>query len=1090
MSFIPAEAQASLAELVTYLASADNALRSKAEQTLDSEWSSGKEIEMLLLYLAEAACTSTDQTIQAFCAVLFRRVAIKSPKEWSNVTDRTIDVISEPVRQQIRSTLLNGFLSVKSKQIRHKLADAISEVAKEDSSPAGTWNDLLPSLIEATRHSDASYRESAFRVFSNAPELIGKENHEAILPVFNAGFADEDDDVCVAACTAFVAFFRELPRKTYASHAPLLPNLMNSLPRFLQNGKDFALSSILASLIDLVELAPKMFKDMFPTIIEFCAAVARNKDLDSSARMGALELLTTFSEVSPAMCKKTPTFTNTMVEITLLMLTEVCIDDDDAAEWNNSSDLDDGELEPEYDAARQALDRVSLKLNGMAIATPLFNYLPMLISSDDWRQRQAALMALSSAAEGCSDVLIAEIPRILDLVLPTLQDNHPRVQYASCNALGQMSTDFSDVIQRTEGNRILPGLISKLTNKSVPRVQAHAAAALVNFSEAATKDVLEPYLDDLLTNLLGLLQSPKRYVQEQVLTTIAIIADAAETKFIKYYDTLMPLLTDVLKTDMGTENRMLKGKCIECATLIALAVGKEKFAPHCQELIQLLGSLQEYALEEDDPVKSYLEQGWSRICRLMGPDFLPYLPAVLPPLLTAAKVAQDLALLEEEDVEEFRNNDEWDVISISGKNIAVHMASLDSKVVALDLLRTYAVQLKGSFNPWVKEIVTDICIPALDFFMHDGVRGAAALTLAAMLRCSVYATGSESNDTLQLWRLISDKLIVVSESDPVSEILVAYYSSLVECINVLGPNSLEESQLQALASSINSNLMRIYARLKSFEKDENEYTEDVDVEDEEYSDEELLDESHSLITAIFKNAKSHFLKAFQELTPTIATFIKDENINVKVCGLWIVSDLLEYGGSESAAWKDIFMTTVAESLNSAHASVRHAAFYAVGVASQNGNVYSDFCIACLEPIFKMASIPDARADENAVATENAVAAIAKICHRLGASVPNLDVLLQQWVCLLPVVQDDEAAAYVYTFLSELVRNRHPSVVHQVPKVFDSVVQALAQGSIAGETAERVSVATRELLGSMSQADANALLSKYPSDMGIIKKWFS
>ena len=115
-------------------------------------------------------------------------------------------------------------------------------------------------------------------------------------------------------------------------------------------------------------------------------------------------------------------------------------------------------------------------------------------------------MALSSAAEGCADVLMNEIPKILDMILPSLEDEHPRVQYAGCNALGQMSTDFADVIQRTSGDRILPALISKLTNKSVPRVQAHAAAALVNFSEAATKEVLEPYLDDLLNNLLILLQ--------------------------------------------------------------------------------------------------------------------------------------------------------------------------------------------------------------------------------------------------------------------------------------------------------------------------------------------------------------------------------------------------------------------------------------------------------------------------------------------------------------------------------------------------------------------------------------------------------
>ena len=150
----------------------------------------------------------------------------------------------------------------------------------------------------------------------------------------------------------------------------------------------------------------------------------------------------------------------------------------------------------------------------------------------------------------------------------------------------------------------------------------------MNFSEAATKDILEPYLDDLLNNLLVLLQSPKRYVQEQVLTTIAIIADAAEQTFVKYYDTLMPLLVNVLKTDMGDENRLLKAKCIECSTLIALAVGKEKFEPQSHDLIQLFGHIQQSATADDDPVKQYLEQAWGRICRILGKDFLPYLSLI------------------------------------------------------------------------------------------------------------------------------------------------------------------------------------------------------------------------------------------------------------------------------------------------------------------------------------------------------------------------------------------------------------------------------------------------------------------------------
>lgn len=1091
MSVVPQEYSTVLNQLLENLLSSDNSTRAAAEKSLEQDWSARANVEVLLVFLAEQACQGNNDTIRAFASVMFRRIAIKSPKELSSVTDRTIGVISEPVRQQIRSILLSGFTAPQSNQVRHKLSDAISEVSKEDASPPGSWTELIPALFEATRNPDPSFRESAFRVFSASPELIDKSYIDDVLPVYNAGFEDENDDVRIAACTAFVAFFRELPKKTWKSLSPLLPNLLNSLPRFLQNGQDQALASVLEALIDLVELAPKMFKDMFPTIIEFCSAVAKNKELELNTRMAALELLSTFAEVSPAMCKLTPSYTEQMVLLTLSMLTEVCIDDDDAAEWNNNDDSEDEDDEPEYGAARQALDRVALKLNGQALAGPLFQYLPSMVQSNNWRERQAALMALSSAAEGCSDVLINEIPKILDMILPTLDDEHPRVQYACCNALGQMSTDFADLIQRTSAHRILPALISKLTNKSVPRVQAHAAAALVNFSEAASKEILEPYLDDLLNNLLVLLQSPKRYVQEQVLTTIAIIADAAQKTFIKYYDTLMPLLVNVLQTDVGDENKLLKAKCIECSTLIALAVGKEKFQPHSQQLIQLFGHIQQSTTDDDDTVKQYLEQAWGRICKILGKDFLPYLPSVLPPLMVTAKASQDISLLEEDDAEELKMNEEWDVINLSGKWIGVHSAALDEKVTAMDLLRTYAIQLKEDFQPWVKEIAEDIAIPGLGFYLHDGVRGSAALTLASLLRCSIAATGNNSTETLTLWSKICENISEVLGTEPVPELLVAYYTALVESINSLAPGAISNVQLLALAKAMLTNMVEIHDRIKVRDNDEDEYTEDVEEDEEEYTDEELLDEINKAISAIFKNVKSNFLESFQQLAPTVSLFLNDENTTLKLCGLCIVCDILEHCGPNSTVYKDMFLGVIASSVTSPHAGIRQASSYSVGMAAQfGGDAYAEFCLSCLEPMFKMAVVPDARADENIHATENSVSAIAKVCHRFANSVPNLPAVIDQWIALLPITQDETAAPFAYMFLSELIDSNHPSITKQIPKVVDSVIQALAHGSISGTTAQKIVASTRALLGSIPHADALALLQRNPSDLDVVQKYFS
>ncbi len=1089
MSSLPNDINGALLELLAGLSSSDNNVRSQAESTLYSSWTVAERVDVLLMFLAEQATGGATDEAKQFSAVLFRRLAIRSPQNLKSVTERTISNINQHALNQIRALFLKGFISQQPNHIRHKLADVIAELAKDDL-PA--WNELLSTLLEAAKNPDASFRESAFRIFAATPALVDKSYVNEILPIYHSGFDDVNDDVRIAACTAFVAFFQNLPKKSWPSVESLLPNLLNSLPRLLQNNKDIALAAVLESLIELVELAPKMFRNMFETIIQFCSAVSKNKDLDSSARLAALELLTTFSESSPNMCKRQPQYTQAIVVITLSVMTEVCVDDDDAAEWNNADNTEDDEEEPEYDSARQALDRVSLRLGGECLASPLFQMIPPMLNSADWRERQAALMALSSAAEGCRDVLIGEIPRILDMILPALNDQHPRVQYATCNALGQISTDFADLIQKTAGDRIVPALVSKLTNQSVPRVQAHAAAALVNFSENATKETLEPYLDDLLTNLLTLLQSPKRYVQEQVLTTIAIVADAAEKKFVKYYDTLMPLLINVLTTDMGDENRLLKAKCIECSTLIASAVGKEKFAPHSNDLIQLFGMIQQSSLQEDDPVKPYLEQGWGRIARIIGKDFLPYLPSVLPPLIEAAKAQQDINLLEEDEAEEFNQDEDWDVIQLSGRHIAVHTALLDDKAAAIDLIAGYADILKGDFYQYTREIVIDIVLPAIDFYLHDDVRRAAASSLPSLLITSKFATGEKSTQTLELWQLISDKLIKAIGTEPVQDLLFIYYGAFSDCIQVIGDDALSPTQLASFTKNVNEGLKEMYERIKEHESQDDEYNEEIDEEDRDYSDEELSDEINKVLSIVFKSSKTAFLQPFQTLVPTIAAYINDSNVTAKLFGLCVAADLIEYTGEHSQVFQDLFLNQVGESLLNPNSSVRQAAAYAVGVAAQHAtSTYHDFILASLEPLFKSTQFSDARSEDNINATENASVAIAKILHSAGTSLPNFDAFVDSWIKTLPVVQDNEAAPYAYRFLSQLIESGHGAIQSQIPHIVDSVIQALIYNSIGGKTAETVVASTKKLLGSIPQDDAMSLLQRYPVDaQQVIQKWFA
>jgi len=121
-----------------------------------------------------------------------------------------------------------------------------------------------------------------------------------------------------------------------------------------------------------------------------------------------------------------------------------------------------------------------------------------------------------------------------------------------------------------------------------PRVQAHAAAAVINFTEKCDKEILKLYLDGLLSKLLQLLQCNRKMVQEQAITAIASVADCASEHFIRFYDTFMPLLKQILYHANSKEYRMLRGKAMECISLIGMAVGKEKFFGDAKEVMDFM----------------------------------------------------------------------------------------------------------------------------------------------------------------------------------------------------------------------------------------------------------------------------------------------------------------------------------------------------------------------------------------------------------------------------------------------------------------------------------------------------------------------
>ncbi|KAA8644804.1 nuclear import receptor PSE1 [Aspergillus tanneri] len=1094
MSLLPPEVHSALSQLLRALGTPDNAVRTQAEEQLNNDWIQGRP-DVLLMGLVEQIEGSEDAVTRAFAAVLFRRIATKTRKDpVTNEAKELFSTLTTDQRLIIRQKLVTCLTNASATDVRKKIGDAVAEIARQYTEYGDQWPELLGVLFQASQSPESGLREAAFRIFSTTPGIIEKSHEDAVVGVFSKGFKDDNIAVRIAAMEAFASFFRSISKKSQPKFFPLMPELLNVLPPLKESSESDELSSAFLALIELAEVSPKMFKSLFNNLVKFSISVIADKELSDQVRQNALELMATFADYSPGMCKKDPQFAQEMVTQCLSLMTDIGIDDDDASEWNASEDLDLEESDLNHVAGEQCMDRLANKLGGQVILPATFSWIPRMMSSSAWRDRHAALMAISAISEGCRDLMIGELDQVLALVVPALQDPHPRVRYAGCNALGQMSTDFAGTMQEKYHNIVLTNIIPVL-NSVEPRVQAHAAAALVNFCEEAERRVLEPYLADLLQHLLQLLRSQQRYVQEQALSTIATIADSAENAFDQYYDTLMPLLFNVLKEEQSKEYRLLRAKAMECATLIALAVGKAKMGPDALNLVQLLGNIQQNIVDADDPQSQYLLHCWGRMCRVLGQDFVPYLPGVMPPLLTVAAAKADIQLLDdEEQIDQVEQDEGWELVPLKGKIIGIKTSALEDKNTAIELITIYAQILEAAFEPYVLETMEKIAVPGLAFFFHDPVRVSSAKLIPQLLNAYKKAHGESSPGFAQMWSKVAEKIIEVLSAEPAVDTLAEMYQCFYESVEVVGKNCLSPQHVQAFIESAKSTLedyqLRVKARFEERAEADDGDEENLDYEYAVEDDQNLLSDMNKAFHAIFKNQGTTFLPAWETLMPFYDTFITSQDPTQRQWALCIMDDVLEFCGPESWKYKDHIMQPLAAGLQDQNAANRQASAYGVGVAAQKGGeAWSEFVAACIPSLFQATQINQARAEEHVFATENASASIAKILHYNASKVSNAAEVVANWISTLPITFDEEAAPYAYSFLAQLIDQQHPTVMSNADKVFGYIVQALEAETLQGQTAVRVARSAKQLVTATGVNADQILAGVNPDNQAAVRSYF-
>jgi len=909
-------------------------------------------------------------------------------------------------------------------------------------------------------------------MFASIPEVFGNQEQQyidVIKQMLMASLADQNYDVRFTAVRAAANYLllhdKETPIQKH--FGDLLAPMLQITVQSVEKGDDEA---CLKSLIDIAETMPKYLRPQVTELFGLCLKMIGNEELGDSWRHLALELIVTTAETAPAMVRKVcGNSIGEVVQACLKMMTDVEEEDD----WATNDDPEEEDSDSNAVVAESALDRLACGLGGKSVFPHIMSITPTMLQSSQWTHRHAALMAISASGEGCHKQMEPYLPQVMEGVINYIQDPHPRVRYACCNAIGQMATDFAPIFEKKFHARVIPGLLMLMDDTANPRVQAHAGAALVNFSEDCPKNILVPYLPDIMSKLEAVLKSKldelvqkgNKLVLEQIITTIASVADTAEDSFIQHYDRFMPCLKYMISNANTTELRLLRGKTIECVSLIGLAVGGEKFSPDASDVMDLLLSSQVKGDEmaEDDPQMSYMISAWARICKILGPGFAPYLPLVMGPVMKTASMKPEVAVLDNDELTGVEDDTEdWQFVQLGEQqNFGIKTAGLEDKATACQMLVCYARELKEHFAEYTEQVVK-LMVPMLKFYFHDGVRTAAAESLPFLLEC---AKIKGPQYLQEMWGFMLPELLKSIETEPENDVVAELYSSLSRCVELLGKDCLGAHGIEETTGLVDKSLVEHFKRAEERAGKraggEEDYDEGVEEQliDEDDEDVYILSKIGDLVHALFASHGEAFLPAFEKLLPHFTKLLEvGRPWSDLQWGICIFDDLIEYTGGTSLKYQEVFLARLMSSITHSQSEVRQAAAYGCGVMGHNGGPgYAQICCQAVPLLVELIQHPESRAVENVNPTENAISAVTKIL-KFNGSACNIDQILPVWFSWLPVTEDVDEAPFVYGFLADLVQANNPHILgdnnSQLPRVVAVIAEALAVDVLPPDSEER------------------------------------
>lgn len=993
------DTQRSFSELIYQLTLPNNDQRRAGEDQFQNFLS--YETAMTFEFLAQMTHSAPQVDIRKMSAILFRRYLAKYR---SNVN---IEALKEH--------LLRSLKTQENLVCLRQLADAASKLAEviaasgDKNTPNPEWSEFYQLLSEWTGSEFPKLREIALYILTNLirSNSLGENILPQISNIFLIRLVDQSPQVKIAALQgiAMMLITGYLAPQAVNDH---MGEILNLIKLLVKEVEEEAIRAI-GYLIEMGESCPELFRAPCDQFLELFFSIISNDDFEEATRNEALEFIVTLIEQKPGMFRKRPEFMQVFIKLLLQRMMEI----DDDPEWNRKdrSDGDDGTRNP----ASESLDRLSIAIRGQTVVPILFGYIQELIKDAHWTKRYVAIMAISISAEGCLNFLLSHMDDVVRLLVPAFEDQHQRVRWAACNAVGQIANDFSQHnFQQIYGPQLLPLIMHVMNDFKNPRVQSHACAAIVNFCEPSPAEVVTPFLADLMRHLALIFQNnPREIVLEQAITAVSAIADCVREAMTPWYKDLVNYLKSILVLPVNKEFAPIKGRAIEALSMLAIAVGKPVFVEDAEEVLKILLNIQGNLMPGYDPQASFLKTAWARLCKVLKEDFVPYLSYVLPELFEIIKQDVNIIVLDVDDTT-FNNDENWQSIPVSDRKIWFNTALLKEKSAACTMVCCYIEELVEGYYPFA-DTTFDIMSNFINFIYNQGVRSACSTAMPLILRCiKGHFTKSNmdpSEKLLQFYKIVFDKFSEALKTEVDVPALSTELDSLGQCIDILGPLWYQPNYAASIMETYKSLIDDLNFRRSDRLAQIND--QDCDTEEKERLRQETEDDSFVLIsieelmTKALKNAKEQFAAPYEQFFQDFLHFMDPTylpcEINAALCACM---DLIDAAPEIAQKYFETINSTVLNLCTCNVATLRQTSSYGVGLlALTYPHLFAPYLPSALEKLYHVLTSEDSRNPEFEAASENATTAIGRVLESKPELIAQHPNLVSLWLNFMPILSD-------------------------------------------------------------------------------------